>query len=219
MILGTGCLGERALDGAAVREALATTGLQRALLVVRPGCRPSALGGLSIAAVRAAWEELPVALAAARAARAERLIVELPRLMGLERACRELHELARRNQGLPLAVATPAAGPLADPEPVRDLLDDLAGLPLGYWHRPSTVFLSGQSDVVWLERTRPYLQGMSLDDAADGEAGLPPGLGKLDFGLLAELRSPGLLLALDVDPLPDVALLRLTLDQLRETGV
>jgi hypothetical protein len=59
---------------------------------------------------------------------------------------------------------------------------------------------------------------MSLDDVADGQPGLPPGLGTLDFDALAEWRGAILDVALDVEPVRDVSLLRLAREQLQAKG-
>jgi len=226
MILGTGCLGDAALDGAAVRAALSVTGLSRLLLVVRPGAAlPSgpaglpSLRGAPVAAVRAGWGEVSLGIEIAAATHAARLVIELPRLFGLERACRELHALGRAQPGLAWAVATPDAGPLAEPDQLALLLEDLAGQHATYWHRPSRAKLLGHGDVAWLESCGRYVAGASLDDVVDGKPGAPPGLGSVDFRVCAELLPSAALLALDVEPVSNAALLRFTCEQLRRTGL
>jgi hypothetical protein len=218
VILGTGCLGAQALDGQAVRRALRTTGLDAALLVIRQDVSPVGLAGTPTAAVRAPWEAFQAGLEVARATRAARLVLELPPLLGLERACRELHALAGSQPGLRLAVLTPQAGPLADPGQLALLCEDLGPDRLGYWHRPSAVAQLDQAETSWLDTLSRHMVGMSLDDVADGKGGLPPGLGTLDYAPTAEASGRSLDVALDIDPIPDVALLRLTLDQLRTLG-
>jgi hypothetical protein len=218
VILGTGCLGALALDGEAVRRALRTSGLDAALLVVRQDASPAGLAGTPTAAVRAPWDAVATGLAVARATRAARLVLELPPLLGLERACRELHELSRRLPGLALAVLTPQAGALADAHSLSLLCDDLASVRLGYWHRPAAVAALGQAETAWLDTLSRHLVGMSLDVATDDESGLPPGLGTLDFAPSVEAATRSLTVALDTDPVADVALLRLAVDQLRTLG-
>jgi hypothetical protein len=225
VILGSGCLGDRALDGASVRAALATTGLSRLLLVVRPGTSSpgaaglSALRGAPVAAVRCGWSDLVAGVDVAAATRASLLVLELPRLFGLERACRELHAVGRGHSGLAWAVATPDAGPLAAPDQLALLLDDLRGQRAGYWHRPSRAALLGHGDVAWLEACGRQLVGASLDDVVDGKPGAPPGLGSVDFRVCAELLPAAALLALDVEPIADPALLRFACEQLRLFGL
>ena len=226
MILGTGCLGERSLDGTAVRAALPATGLSRLLLVVRPGAAMpqapgvlAALRGAPVAAVRCGWNELALGIDVAAASRAPLLVLELPRLFGLERACRELHALGRGHPGLGWAAATPDAGPLAEPGQLALLLEDLAGQRPGYWHRPSRAALLGHGDVAWMEACGPYVLGASLDDVVDGKPGAPPGLGSVDFRTVAELLPVAALHALDVEPLADASLLRFTCEHLRLAGL
>ncbi|MHC5211935.1 MAG: hypothetical protein ACYTG2_14540 [Planctomycetota bacterium] len=186
--------------------------------MIRQDAAPTDLRGTPTAGVRTPWDGLPTALAAARVTRAPRVIVDLPPLMGLERACRELHELAGRNPGLGLAVLTPSGGALAEPGSLALLFEDLASKRLCYWHRPAAVDGLGQVESSWLDTLSRHLVGMSLDDVADGEGGLPPGLGRLDFEATAEACARTLEVALDIDPVPDVGLLRLTVDQLRTQG-
>jgi hypothetical protein len=218
VILGTGCLGALALDGGTVRSALRTTGLDAALLVIRRDASAAGLAGTPAAAVRVPWDAVATGVEVAREVRAPRLVLELPPLLGLERACRELHDLARRLPGLALAVLTPAAGALADAERLALLCDDLASVRLGYWHRPAAVARLGRPETAWLDVLARHLVGMSLDDVADGEGGLPPGLGTLDLTPTAEACARTLVVALDVEPVPDVALLRMAVDQLRRLG-
>ena len=218
MILGTGCLGERALDGAAIRRALADTGLRRALLVVREGARPGDLRGAPVAGVRVAADAAERGVALAEQCRCPRLVIEPSHGADLDGTCRELHALARRHAGLQLVLATPEQGPLAEPGALRLVLEDLAGLSPGYWHRPSRAALLGQGDAAWLDTLGHWLTGMSLDDVSGKESGLPPGLGSLDFGALSEWLTGGLDVALDVDPVADVSLLRFTREQLAQEG-
>ncbi len=218
MILATRCLAERALDGVAVRDALAATGLDEVLLSARKGLSVADLRGVPAVGVHASWADRGEAVAVARAAGADRLVLDLPASADLDAACRGLFELARSQPGLRLAVTTPAEGPLASPEPLALVLEDLAAQDVGYWHRPATAHVLGQGDVPWVDRLRLRLRGVLLDDVRDGEAGLPPGLGELDLRPAAELAGRSLDVALDVDPVPDVALLRVAVDSLHRLG-
>lgn len=218
VILGTACLGPRALNGPSIMEALSATGLSRVLLVASEQADPAGLAGAPAVAVRAAWKQRDRGLAAARATRCPRLVLELPEEFDLDQAARALHEFGRSEAGLCLAVTTPAAGPLADPLELSLLLADLSSQRPGYWHRPSAAARAGRPDADWIDALGGRLVGMSLDDLADGEAGLLPGLGSLDFSALAEHAASSVDVALDVAPIEDVALLRLTLDELRRSG-
>jgi len=218
MILGTGCLGARALDGDSIRAALFRLGLDQVLLAVTGQTKPRDLDDLQLVGLRCSWEERTRTLELARAARCDRMLVDLPADVPLETCCRLLHDFARRAPGLRLAVLTPSAGALAQPEALEYLLDDLAALPLGYWHVPSRCRLLGQPDHAWLDRLGRRAQGALLDDVADGRGGLPPGTGELPLAELVE-QLRGLSVAVDVDPLPDVGLLRMAIDTLRRLGL
>ncbi len=218
MILGTGCLGAQSLDGPSIRRALRLTGLDQALLVVRDGARAADLAGAPAAATRAAAADLPLALDVARQCRCPRLVIEPAPDADLDATCRQVHALSRRHEGLRFLLSTPAEGPLADPAALALVLEDLHALAPGYWHRPSRAALLGHGDAPWLTRLGRWLAGLSLDDVADGQAGLPPGLGSLDFSALAEWLTPSVLVALDIEPVADVGLLRLARTQLEVEG-
>jgi hypothetical protein len=218
MILGSGCLGVRALDGGAIAEALAATGLRRVLLVARPGARPAGLAGLPASGVRVGWNERSGGCDLARAARASRLVLEPSATLELEDACRELHALGRAHTGLALAVTPAPAGPLAEPESLRLLLEDLASMRAGYWHRPARAHRLGRPDSDWLQPLSRWLVGLSLDDVTGSEEGLPPGLGRLDFRAVAGWSGRSLDVVIDVEPLADVRLLRFAVDALAAAG-
>ena len=218
MILGTGCLAESALDGGAIRAALKAVRLERALLVAVPGARPSGLSDLPAVAVRSGWEERDQAVSAARQAGALRLVLEAPPEDDLAEVCRSLFEQARSHPGLALAILTPRDGPLSRPGQLELVLDDLASLPLGYWHQPSRVHLRGEDDLAWLDSLGRHMVGMSLDDVLAGESGLPPGTGEVDLVTAAQLGGRSLVVALDTEPVPDVSLLRMAVRKLQEVG-
>ena len=218
MILGTGCLADAALDGEGIRRALEELGLDRVLLSAREGLRPRDLGDLDAVGVRTPWDQRGLAISVARAAGTARIVVDLPHDAGVEGACRALHGLARSEPGLQLAVVTPEAGELAAPDALELVLDDLAGLGLAYWHAPARVHLAGQEDGAWCDRLARRLEGAVLDDVADGAGGLPPGTGELEWPRLAE-QLRGAHLAVDIEPLPQLALLRMALQDLRRLGL
>ncbi len=223
MILATGCLGPARLDGLAIRDALQAVGLDEVLLVVgdieHSAPNPAALDGLKASAVRASLAALDTGLALAARTRSPRLVIELPADLDLPDACRTLHALGRRTPGLALAVATPEQGPLAGLENLRLLFEDLNASGLGYWHVPSRVHRAGVRDATWLDGVGRWLVGASLDDLAGDERGLPPGLGEVDFSAVAANLPRGLPSALDVSPVPDVAMLRMALDVLSTVGL
>lgn len=218
MILGTGCLAQNALDGDSIVDALSRTGLQTVLLQARNGARAADLRRVPAMGVQAAWDLRSDAVATAAAAGTGCLVLDLPEDMDLETACRSLFDLTREVPGLTLGIRTPGAGPLADPEALGLMLEDLGSLPLGYWHRPSRAHLLGIKQATWFERLGGHLQGLFLDDVRDGEGGLPPGIGELDLGATAELSARSIHVVLDIDPIPDIALLRVAIDNLLRLG-
>lgn len=218
ILLGTGCLAEGALQGEVIRQALRVLGLDRALLVAVPGAQAADLRDLPVAGVRTDRDRLEAALEVARVANAPRIILDVGEDAEVESTCRELYDLARAHAGLAFAVLTPAAGDLAAPGTLELVLDDLAAQGVGYWHRPARVHGRPHDDVAWLDTLGRRLVGMSLDDVAHGEVGLPPGTGELDLSRAAELSGRGTEVALDVDPVPDVALMRVALENLRVVG-
>lgn len=219
MILGTACLGPRALDGTAITAALQTLSLDSVLLVTHADAgAPSDLRGLPVRAVRTSWDEISTGLAAARASGAERLVVELPADAEVEGACRRLFEFSRAHAGLSLAVLTPREGALARPAALQLVLEDLASQEIGYWHVPSRSHRLGLPDVAWLEPLGRHAVGLSLDDVLGEDDGLPPGTGQLDLAPVAELGARSLLTALDTAPLPDVGLLAVALRDLEQVG-
>lgn len=218
MILGTGCLAERSLDAEAILAALKASGLDRVLLVASRGSVPRHLGEVPAAAVRAHWDDAAQAVDVARLARARRLVLDLGQALDIDAACRALHALARSHPGLSLAALTPSGGPLATPAALGAVLDDLSGLSLGYWHRPARCHLLGTPDEAWLDVLGSRLVGMSLDDVSGAEGGLPPGVGELTWERAADWSGRSLDVALDIDPLPELGLLRFARDNLLRAG-
>ena len=218
MILATGCLAEKALDGASVRSALTATGLDKALLVAKDGANPSDLKGLPAVAVSVEWEARRRGIAAAQESGCTTVVLQLPQDWSVEAAARGLFDLSRQVPGLELAVATPQTGELSQVQNLGLLFDDLISQRLGYWHRPSVLLIREQRDVEWLDRLGRYIVGVSVDDVLGGQGGLPPGTGELDLPLLAELTGRTLEVTLDTDPLPDVGLLKLAVDSLKTAG-
>lgn len=218
MILATGCLASAALDGAAICATLERLKLQRVLLSVDSERRANGLEQVPAVAVRCGLADKSLGIAAAAAARARRLVLDLPDDFTLEQAARCLHGLSRGHPGLQLALATPADGPLADIGTLELLFDDLARHDLRWWHVPSRCHRAGVDPVLPFDRLGSVLCGLSLDDVRGGQAGLPPGLGELDLAQLAELTGQRLEVTLDVDPLPDPVLLTSAITALLAAG-
>lgn len=218
MLLATGCLDSRCLDGGAIRDLLAQLELPGVVLVTREGAVPSRLAGLPARAVRSPVGDVAQGVEIARAAGSRRLVIDLSSDDELDQLAPRLHGLARGLPGLELAVGASASGPFSEPETLELLLDDLAALGLGYWHRPARVAALGADEVSWLDRLGSRLVGASLDDRAGEETGLPPGLGEIDFARTARLLGRAPDVALDTDPLPEPSLLGAAVAHLRASG-
>lgn len=109
----------------------------------------------------------------------------------IEHLCRSIHTLRQEYPEVRLAVEPGATfADLLNFEAMEWVLDDLARTGLDYWHDTGTVHqreyagLPGQGD--WLENYSTRLVGVHLQDAVAHESEIPPGLGEVDFKLVAE---------------------------------
>ncbi len=219
MMLGSGCLGEKALEGSAIRQVLGQIGLDRVLLVANGDCHPRELTDLPVLAIRVPYSETKHGLDVARRSRSTRLVVDLPVDLGVEDVCGELFALSWHNPGLDIAVLTPTEGPLSDPAQLSLVFDDLASQSVRYWHSTSRAHLADRGTRGWLEALDARLAGISLDDVAGGEIGMPPGTGEVDFAELKEWAGKTVDLALDISPVADVSVVKIALEQLAEAGL
>jgi len=109
----------------------------------------------------------------------------------VDHICRSIHALIAELPGVRFALEPGLHfNDLLNLEAMGWVLDDLARHGLGYWHDTGTVHLReraglpGQGD--WLERYGDKLLGVHLQDAAGDETRMPPGLGEVDFKLVAD---------------------------------
>jgi len=109
----------------------------------------------------------------------------------LEHFCRSVHTLRAEHPEVKLAVEPGRSYvDLLSFETMEWVLDDLARQGLSYWHDTGTVHrrqhagLPGQGE--WLEKFGPRLVGVHLRDAVGNESEIPPGLGEVDFRLVAD---------------------------------
>lgn len=109
----------------------------------------------------------------------------------VEHLCRSIHALRREFPDVRLAVEPGATFvDILNFEAMEWVLDDLTRQDLGYWHDTGTVHrrqfagLPGQGE--WLEKYGERLIGVHLQDAVSNESEMPPGLGEVDFRLVAE---------------------------------
>ncbi len=108
----------------------------------------------------------------------------------LEHLCRSLHTLL---QEFPeTRIALEPGQDLDDVlcfEAMQWVLDDLAKQGLGYWHDVGRIHVRERMGLPdqgqWLETFAPRLLGAHLQDAADDQVEMPPGLGEVDFRMIA----------------------------------
>ncbi len=109
----------------------------------------------------------------------------------IEHFCRSLHTLRNEFPETKIAVEPGLHfNDLLNFEAMQWVLDDLAGLGVGYWHDTSRVWQRGQAGLPdqgkWLEAYSNRMLGVHLQDATREEADLPPGLGEVDFQMVGE---------------------------------
>lgn len=108
----------------------------------------------------------------------------------LEHLCRSLHALLTEFPETRIALEP---GRYLDDllcfEAMGWVLDDLARRGLAYWHDVGRIHqrqrLGLPAQGAWLEAFAPRMAGIHLQDAADGEIEMPPGLGEVDFRLIS----------------------------------
>lgn len=108
----------------------------------------------------------------------------------LETFCRSLHGLRRAYPELKLALEPGfTLNDLLNFEAMQWVLDDLDRSGVGYWHDTGSLHsrevagLPGQAP--WLDAFASKLRGVHLTDATVKEQGMPPGMGDVDFKLVA----------------------------------
>tara|TARA_R110002096_G_scaffold194628_1_gene376950 strand:- start:3934 stop:4725 length:792 start_codon:yes stop_codon:yes gene_type:complete len=108
----------------------------------------------------------------------------------VDRACRELFAIIKTFPDMHFCVAQGRSlRAVLDLEAMRDIIEDLGGRRLGYWHdagicaRREQILAEPQGE--WLESFGNRLRGMTLGDASGDGLYLPPGAGGVDYGLCA----------------------------------
>jgi len=137
-----------------------------------------------------------------------RKFVEKLQLKGqkqIEHLCRALHTLRKEFPETRIAIeAGDKLDDLLGFTAVGWVLEDLADPKVGYWHSTSRCYaresrgLIGQGQ--WLDAYAARMFGVHLTDATEEETGLPPGLGAVDFKLVAEYCAGSTLRVVDVHP-------------------
>lgn len=108
----------------------------------------------------------------------------------VDRACRELFAIIKSFPDMQFCVSPGRSlRSVLDPEALRDILEDLGGRSLGYWHDAGICArreqILGEAQGEWLESFGNRLQGITLGDASGDGLYLPPGAGGVDYGLVA----------------------------------
>lgn len=121
----------------------------------------------------------------------------------IDHFCRAVHKLSGEFPDIRLAVEPGKSFvDILNFEAMEWVLEDLKGL--GYWHDSGTVHLReraglpGQAE--WLDRYQSRLLGVHLQDAAEGEAEMPPGLGEVDFKLVSEFIPATVEKVIEINP-------------------
>lgn len=113
----------------------------------------------------------------------------------LEHLCRSIHSLRSEFPETRLAVEPGASFiDILNFEAMGWVLDDLARHGLAYWHDTGTVHLRQSAGLpsqgAWLDKYADRMVGVHLQDAAEGIAHMPPGLGEVDFRMVSEYIPP-----------------------------
>ena len=113
----------------------------------------------------------------------------------LEHLCRSIHTLRAEYPETQLAVEPGASFiDILNFEAMGWVLDDLSRHGLAYWHDTGTVHLRQRAGLpsqgAWLDKYADRMVGVHLQDAAEGISHMPPGLGEVDFRMVAEYIPP-----------------------------
>ena len=108
----------------------------------------------------------------------------------VDRACRELFTVIKSFPDMSFSVCQGRSlRAVLDYEAMTDIVEDLGGRRLGYWHDAGVCArreqILGEAQGEWLETFGNRLSGMTLGDASGDGLYLPPGSGGVDYGLCA----------------------------------
>jgi sugar phosphate isomerase/epimerase len=108
----------------------------------------------------------------------------------VEHLCRSLHALLAEFPETRLAIEAGASlMDLLSFESVGWVLEDLGKRGLSYWHDTGRIHLLERAGLSaqgqWLDAYADKMLGVHLQDAAENTAEMPPGLGEVDFKLIA----------------------------------
>ena len=115
---------------------------------------------------------------------------KIGRNAAVDRACRELFAAIKMFPDMHFCVTQGRSlRSVLDLEAMQDIVEDLGGRRLGYWHdaaicaRREQILPESQGE--WLEMFGNRLLGMTLGDASGDGLYLPPGAGGVDYALCA----------------------------------
>ena len=108
----------------------------------------------------------------------------------VEHLCRSLHTVMSELPATRVAIEPGDSFlDLLNFQAVGWVLDDLEKHGLAYWHDTGRIHLRERAGLPaqgqWLDTYAPRMVGVHLQDAADGQAEMPPGSGQVDFKLVS----------------------------------
>ena len=108
----------------------------------------------------------------------------------VDRACRELFAVVKMFPDMNFCVTQGRSlRAVLDLEAMQDLIEDLGGRKVGYWHDAAICArreqILGEPQGEWLESFGNRLSGMTLGDSSGEGLYLPPGAGGVDYALCA----------------------------------
>jgi len=123
----------------------------------------------------------------------------------VEHFCRSIHTLSTEFPEIRFSIEPGATFlDLLNFEVMGWVLDDLSRQGLGYWHDTGTVQLRQRAGLpgqgAWLDRYSGRMVGVHLQDSAGDEAEMPPGLGEVDFKLVAEYVPSAVEKVVEINP-------------------
>lgn len=123
----------------------------------------------------------------------------------VEHFCRSIHTLSSEFPDVKFAIEPGLHfNDILNFEAVGWTLDDLQRQGLGYWHDTGRVHLREQaglpSQAKWLDTYASRMLGVHLQDAANNEAEIPPGMGEVDFVTVAEHLPKNAERVLEINP-------------------
>jgi len=123
----------------------------------------------------------------------------------IEHLCRSLHTLLTEFPETKVAIESgQSLLDLLGFDAVGWVLEDLASKGIAYWHDTGRSQMRERLGLNphgnWLDKYSSKMVGVHLQDAADGQAEMPPGTGEVDFKLVAGYLPRGAERVLEVNP-------------------